>query len=173
MAVVLSLRATTAEGVAEWSGLLDGVPVEYADFELDTATETLTVHLQQPPDADGVERPGLPPREHVRSTTWYEEYRRPVVAWELVVRQVTGLELEEPDPGDLDVGLIVHAEYSERDRLLTFHGDPAAEPVRVSVRELDAELRLTDRVVGWERLRIGRPWPWESTAPWTERDERS
>ena len=168
MAVVLTIRATTAGELAAIDGLLDGVGVAGSDFELDAATETLTVRLEQPPDADGIERPGLPAREHERSTAWYEEYRRPVMEWELVFRQVTGFELEEPD----FLGLILSAEYSEAEGVVRLRGDPATSPALVTVRELDAELRLTDRVVGWERLRIGRQWPWEWTAPWPEDDER-
>ena len=128
------------------------------DVEYDAHAGEAVVRFEQAPDHDGVDdRPGFPPREHVRSTRWFDDYKRVVVACRMCVRQVEDLWVAPDHDGFVD-----DLWYRSEHRALVLEG------IEIKVRAIDLTLVATDEVVGHQRLRLWRILGAESVFPWKE-----
>jgi hypothetical protein len=151
---------TDAERVWELSTWFEGVWIERCEVKYDREARRVVLPFEQTPDHDGVDdRPGVPGRQLVRSTRWYDEYKRPLLACRLTVGAAAGIRFAERFDGHVD-----GFEYVPERCVL----DIGWGRVEVRVAAVDLTLDVTDEVVGHQRLRVGRGLRWESVASWDE-----
>ena len=104
------------------------------------------------------EWPGLPGRQLVRRTVWFDEYRSPLLPCKLVVGEVSAVRVSAHEPTTA-----FEVDYDAERRVVRL-GD--VDPVEIEVDALNLTLEVSDEVVGYSRKREGRFLQWDSRGPW-------
>ena len=106
---------------------------------------------------DGNPRPRLPPAVEIGSTSWYQQFKVPVVACRLVVRQATALNVGDQEDPVLDMWW-----SAPEDRLVFDNG------VTITCAHPNLEVIATDEVVSFRKLKRWKFLGMESEGPWED-----
>lgn len=104
-----------------------------------------------------LDQPGLPAAEETGSTSWYQQFKVPVVACRFVVREATALDVDDLDDP------VFRVEWRPSEGQLVF--DCA---VTVTSTYPNLEVIATDEVVGFARLKRWKILGMESGGEWTD-----
>src|SRR4051794_33749440 len=158
----LTLHATeSGETLVDISTWIECNWLGPGNVDFDPAARLAVLRLEQAVDHDGVTaRPGLPVREHVRSTAWFEEYKSPVVTCRLLVREAVEVRFRTDEPEFV----VLSFDWLSEERVLRFE-----KTLDIQVAALDITLEASDEVVRHLRRREWRRGPLGvSTTPWEE-----
>lgn len=109
---------------------------------------------------DDLPPPDVPQREFIRESTWYREYRVPLLAACLTVRNAVAVDASDHWGG---MGMLQWVEFDSEAGQVVVDSDGA---MRVTVTALEVEARITHEIARLRRLRVGKLLGWESDAPW-------